>query len=269
MRVRIVAKNLIANPAILQKEVVAPTHGMRKYSSENHPANRTSLVLRSAIAQVLEIALRADPDASDGRLTFRFYDPTINTYDKIKEILHMSMMDSIGDGIGSISSRTLKRTFSEYMAERDGSLRFSRSDPNCCPYSQDLERQCSALGMDFKALEWEVTPGADEWLLARKRSSLAVAKAVHEIQISWDRKVTNHLKELIAKLTRLEGKDVLERLRSERFGNSADECPSWRSREVRAHLTHQDDMTKPNVPLFVQDSLSDLSRYISGVTANV
>ena len=118
---------------------------MYKYASEHHPMNRTSVELGRAITKGLDIALRADLAAPDGRVSFRFYDPTINTYEKIKEMLHKSMECSFCESIGDISSTTFRRIFAEYLPELDGSVSFSTSDHNCCPHCQELELLVSSL----------------------------------------------------------------------------------------------------------------------------
>ena len=155
MRARKVVLLLISDPSLLLQDKIAPPHGMLKYSSQHHPMNRTAVAILKAIAQGLDMALRADPAASDGRVTFRFYDRMVNTFDKVEKMLHNSMRESLGESVEALSSTTFRRIFAEHLDERDDRLSSATADHNCCPHCQELELRISALEMELMSMENE------------------------------------------------------------------------------------------------------------------
>ena len=152
-RCRLVVLGLLQRPELLLEPSLVPSHGMREYRARCHPANRISDELRVAISGNLDMALRADPSAAGGSVTYKLYDPEVNNYGKLQRMIYRKMNQQLGiEACGSISSSTFKRILNDYMLERDGQLSFARHDHNVCIHFQGLEIALHALELELQTM---------------------------------------------------------------------------------------------------------------------
>ena len=91
-------------------------------------------------------------------------------------------------------------------------------------------------------------------------------KALAE-HVQWDHSVRSHLRELREVLQRLANDHVA--LTQRRDSDPPLRSPRWNSKNRLALFTHQDEMTKANIPYFMQESLSTLTRYRYDVSTHV
>lgn len=266
MRARQVLRRIIENPKQFGSVAnITVEHGMYRYRSQHHPMNRISEEIRQSVAECLNVTLRADPSGSGTAVKYRLYDASINTMEKLRNRVYTSLSRSLGD-VGELNSVTFKNLFREYLADRDGKFTFARADHNCCPTCQDLEFECHGAQMELKLAEKQLNISNED--MEFKRKMFESAKQKLNKHVKYDKMVRSHLKKLAHAFREEHNKDM-EAFRNLVSGVSIEESPAWLSRKGRAVFTHQDDMTKPDVPTFHQDSLSSLARYRPDVTAHV
>lgn len=73
-----------------------------------HPMNRLSQETRDRIEEHLDLALRSDPGASDGVNICRLYNPDVNTYTKLCDLLRKEMcIEDEDDGGSMVTTSTM------------------------------------------------------------------------------------------------------------------------------------------------------------------
>ena len=251
-RCRLVVLGLLQRPELLLEPSWVPSHGMREYRARCHLANSISDELRVAISGNLDMALRADPSAAGGSVTYKLYDPEFNTNGKHQRMIYRKMNQQLGtEACGSISSSTFKQILKDYMLERDGRLSFARHDHNVCIHCQGLEIDLHALELELQTMP----PSCDPETRRVREAQLASAQEELNEHVACDRRVRAHLGRLIDILKVKENK-----IRSCDQPRYID--PEWNSLPSGAGLlTNSDDMSAINVTHFVQESSSELTKF--------
>ena len=264
-RCRLVVQKLLARPYLLSDSRVLPIHGMQTYRKRVHPANRIPEELRSSIFSCLDMALRADPSAADGVVTYKLYDPEVNTYGKMRDMIHRMLTLQLGEeNVGSLGSSSFERLLGEYLDERDGRLSFARHDHNVCTHCRELEIAAHTLELELKLM----SPTIREEIRSVCAKQCASPKQELDMHISLDRRIREHLGRIVDAFKKSENQYRADVLSSGNTRMVA--CPKWNLLPPRnGLLTHADDMSAINIPHFVLNSVSELTRFAYSVNAHV
>lgn len=239
-----------------------------------HPINRYPCVVREHVETYLDMILRADPGASDGVNVCRVYSPEINTQEKLRKVLAKNLTDD--DVVDHpLSASTLKRMVDEYLESKKCTISFTQSDHNACPICKCLQYAILQFHHEKKILEsrrksLEGDPSALSDAVQLELDSLAVKIEAKGFQESESLQVLSRHTVRDARIRQFL-KLLTDHFRGvERQYATMHEAPcGWRQRHDHAILTHQDDMTKVDLPSFIITASSDITRWRYDVNAHV
>lgn len=125
-------------------------HEAERYRKHhNHPINRYPDSVRERIAVRLDMIIRADPSASDGGNTCRFYSLGITTEEKLKKIIAHHLEEDDSADVHS-SRRTLQRMVDECLKARECCIKITQSDHNAYPDCKTLKYTIPQFSFDIK-----------------------------------------------------------------------------------------------------------------------
>lgn len=250
-----------------------------------HPANRYPKEIRDEIENHLDMVLRADPAGSRGESVCRVYSPEINTQRKLRKVLRASLEtdDSIESGI---SESTLQRMVKDYLTKRNYSaICFTQSDHNACPNCKTLQYavlQYHHEGVCLQRKQKELFLQQRPFLQAEQSriellSDEINSKAFQERECveelkrhnERDARIRGFLKKLSDLFRKIENKYRERAKRREESLHGEEESVAWCMFPDRGCITHQDDMSKIDLPHFVVSASSDITRWRFGVNAHV
>lgn len=259
--------------------------GSTRYSYDrNHPINRYSDAVRDKVENNLDMVLRADPAGSTGASVCRVYSPEINTQEKLRTVLHNALDDDVSVEC-ELSASTLQRMVKDYLKRRNYSaVSFTQSDHNACPNCKTLhyavlQYHHEAVIMKREKDELSVRPQPfsepDQKRLDILSSAISSKQfqedqCLNELNVhnSRDARIRGSVKRL-SDYSRI----VENRYRGMRAGQSRyegfSESVVWKMFPDRVCMTHQDDMSKIDLPHFVVTASSDITRWRFDVNAHV
>lgn len=272
--VRRVLDMICKDPSLDSRALLKDKEKGYRYSGR-HPMNRYSPAVRERIEIYLDMLLRADPGASDGVNVCRVYSPEINTQEKLRQVLAKQLEDDeIVDE--PISSGTLQRMIKEYLTSKQCEISFTQSDHNACPTCKTLQYALLQFCYERKLLESRrnIFEGFPRPMTKTQQEDITVitsqlrAKNYQESTALQnlrghnlrDANIRKFLKELTDHFRTVENAYV------EMEGEAA---VDWCTRHDHAVITHQDDMTKVDLPSFIINASSDITRWRYDVNAHV
>ncbi len=251
-----VSSSLVANlRALLQKICNDPSlcdrepdpHGLSIYRHTNHPMNKLPHAVRVRVEQELDMVTRADPGAADNSVTVRVYNPEVNTYEKLINLL----LDGIGDDAEiSVHPSTVRRTVHSYLAEKGFRISFTKRDHNSCPNCKEMSHAALRFHHEGKRLckilkESSSIGNADHMQMVNdlERARYQEMETINLLNVHQTRHL--HIRRTINKLvTYFKGKEnEYRRVESPPF--------QWRARQGHSHVSHQDASTKIDLPSIV------------------
>lgn len=260
------------------------TDGSARYKYErSHPMNRYPDEVRDKIERHLDMVLRADPAGSSGESVCRVYSPEINTQEKLRTVLRTAL--DVDESVDvELSASTLQRMVIDYLKRRNfSSISFSQSDHNACPNCKTLhyavlqyhhqaallQRECDTLSRTRPLLEVDQQRlDTVEENLRTKRFQESECIDVLQVHNSRDSRIRGFVKNLSDHFRKAE-----ERYRETQRGHSHRReftaSAEWNLYPDRAMITHQDDMSKVDLPHFVVSASSDITRWRFDVNAHV
>ena len=278
--IRLLVHQMCDDPAL--QDSPFREHGMKRYRERHHPMNRFPPDVIEHIERHLDMILRPDPAASDGTNICRVYSPEVNTQEKLRKLITRNMKVDFGEVV--ISPTSMQRMIKSYLDKRGCRISFSQSDHNACPSCKSYyweilflyheKKQLSEKLSFFEQLprpltEEEQKHHDDIAVPLQKELALKTfrdAEAACELKIhterdarirGWFKRLTDHLR---CEENNSRG-GMLKTGLAEPFG--------WCQRQNRALVTHQDDMTKVDLPHVVVDASADITRWRFDVNAHV
>lgn len=279
--VRMVLDRMCKDPDLEDREILKNgAEGYRRHY--NHPMNRYPDSVRQKIEAHLDMIVRADPGASDGINTCRVYSPEINTQEKLRRVLARHLEEDDSADV-HLSPSTLQRMIDDYLRSRNCRIKFTQSDHNACPNCKTLKYAILQFSFDIKSLEakqyaMEQAPrpytrtehdraGAIEKDLDVKRFQESTALQELDRHNKRDARIRKLLKELTDYFRDIE--QSCRELEQMERGLGREVRHGWRENPYHGMITHQDDMTKVDLPSFVQTASSDITRWRYDVNAHV
>lgn len=283
--VRLVLDTMCSDPSLQDRPAII--NGSARYHYDrSHPINRYPEAIRNKVEGHLDMILRADPAGSSGESVCRVYSPEINTQEKLRRVLSKSL--SAVDSIDSeLSSCTLQRMVSEYLKRRNySSISFTQSDHNACPNCKTLhysilqfhhervykQREFDDLAKRRPLLEsdqrrWDVLSDEIDCKRFQEEEGLAVLKEHN----SRDARIRQTIKSLSDYFREVENRyrEIQSRFGDGSRSQASASLADWNLYPDRACITHQDDMSKVDLPHFVVSASSDITRWRFDVNAHV
>lgn len=222
------------------------------------------------------MVLRADPAGSAGLNVCRVYSPEINTKDKLRKELakELGADDTVDE---QISESTLQRMIDSYLKAGGCRIVFSQNDHNACPNCKTLkyavlqyhhqEKQLQKLyEKDFDSLPRpfeKTTHEESERMLAELRTK--------QYQEKESLKVLNEhtMRDASIRKTVKAWGDHFRSVENDYRKNPERLAGGWNSLSDHAIITHQDDMTKVDLPHFVTHVSGELARWRFDINAHV
>lgn len=218
---------------------------------------------------------RANPAGSCEVNICRVYSPEINTKEKLRKLLAKALDDD-GDVDGQLSQSTLQRIADNYLEGRKCAIEFTQSDHNACP-------NCKTLNYAILPFHFE----AKQLVQSHKQKFCSLQRPFQEdLQTQSDR-FTSHIetkryqeKEVLRVFVEHNKRDAAIRTAVKGWGDFFWDTVNsyrrlkicgdgWTSLQNHASVTHQDDMTKVDLPHFVVNASADITRWRFDVNAHV
>ena len=237
-----------------------------------HPANRLPEDVIRKIESEMEFACRADPAATDGSIAVRPNDPEITTRERLRHALVQRSFISDEDS-RLPSASTVDRIVNQYLEERGMRITFAQSDHNACPVCKSHKLELLAIDLEIKtcsrASERPVLQDlerlrihSDLERLCREEDILLAELTSHTKR---DASLRKWLKQVVDKLRAAHNKFI-----ADHRGVPAEGIPhAWCSRFGMGMITHQDDMSKVDLPSTIVDASCDITRFRFNVNAHV
>ena len=274
---RLVIQQFCEDPSL--PEMPVREHGLKKYRERNHPMNRLAEHVVQNVERHLDMILRSDPAASDGSHVCRVYAPEINTHEKLRKAIATRVKADILEA--SMSPSSLRRMVAGYLAKRGCRISFTQADHNACPTCKSFQYEILHLHYEEKQLKERVTAVTQESLAAYEEEgpSFGAGASMLREQLSIcqyrSEECIGEMKMHNERDARIRGflKRVADHFRATENRYRADgsnPLPSnWRSRSDLALFTHQDDMTKVDLPHIIVSASADITRWRFDVNAHV
>ena len=279
---RMIVHQLCEDPALWDMPI--REHGMKRYRVRHHPINRLPSALVEHVERHLDMVLRPDPAAAHGNNICRVYSPEVNTQEKLRRLISENISKDIDEVI--ISPSSLQRMITAYLKSRDCRISFAQSDHNACPMCKGYQYEILRLHYEEKKIAAKLSPFLqmprplqeedDEAfervaipLLEQQNSrQCRIDEAIAELRVHNERdaRIRGFLKRLIDHFRQQEN---YERSRAGSEFDALQRPFKWRQRPEMALLTHQDDMTKVDLPHTVVESSSDITRWRFDINAHV
>lgn len=272
--VRTALESMCADPAIDHRAFIEG--GVDGYRAQRiHPMNRYPDHIREKVENHLDMVLCADPAGRSGLNVCRVYSPEVNTKEKLRKVLRTALEEDV-EIDKQLSDSTLQRMVNRYLETRKCRIEFSQRDHNACPNCKTLNYAVLQYHYEVKQLQQqynseisrlmrpfdECTQGKSDRLLA----DLETKKYQEEEALRTF--VEHNLRDAeIRKTVKLWSdffRTVENRYRELRVTGS-----EWNSMYNHAMITHQDDMTKVDLPHFMVNVSADITRWRFDVNAHV
>lgn len=242
--------------------------------------NRYNDTVRERIENHLHMVLRTDPAGSTGLNVCRVYSPEVNTQEKLRKLL-TSLLSSDTDAIedAQISSSTLQRMINSYLESRKLRIVFKQTDRNACPHCKTLQYAVMEYHHEAKKLEEELNRLLQEAISAVSRPSQQ--EKIESLRLQVNTKQYQE-QESLREIKVHNGRDCFIRSYVKRIGDHFRAVenyyrqtrsflgPSrgWNSFHDHACITHQDDVSKVDLPYFVESASADITRWQFDVSAH-
>lgn len=272
--VRTALDTMCSNPSIEHRAFIeGGVEGYRKHGM--HPMNRYPDHIREKVENHLDMVLRADPAGANGLNVCRVYSPEINTKEKLRTLLAKSLDDD-EEVDEQLSESTLQRIVDRYLETRKCTIEFNQSDHNACPNCKTLNYAILQFHYETKQLQQKLSE--EFGMLPRPfdrdlQTKVDAAQSHIETKRFQEREALQEFVEhnerdaKIRKAVKVWSdhfRDVENSYRKlNRSGNG------WNSMPDHAVITHQDDMTKVDLPHFVVNVTADITRWRFDVDAHV
>lgn len=202
----------------------------------------------------MDLCLRADPGAADGRVATRPCCVEVNYFGKLcKLLVEMTVLDPEEN----LDDSTMDRLIREILRKNSARLTFSKADRNACQHCKLSEHVILRLTFEIKLLERD---NAGSEVTTAKKALLSFKLASFESQNARDAAIRKYVHCIT---DRFKVAENLIRSQSDIVD------VSWRSRKNIGISVHQDDATRVNVPHFSVQSQADLTAFHQDVNGNV
>ena len=278
--IRLLVHQTCKDPSIV--DLPLREHGLKRYRERKHPLNRFPQEIIEQVEKHLDMILRPDPAAVDGTNTCRVYSPDVNTQEKLRKLIASNMKVDFRDVV--ISPTTLQRMVKSYLDKQGCRISFNQADHNACPMCKSYHCEILFLHYEKKQLSDKLSyyeqlprpmsketqaryneiamPLQEELTLKTLRDSAAVQELKRHNE--RDARIRGWLKRLTDHLRSKENSSRQKALKT-----SGIEPFGWCQRRNFALVTHQDDMTKVDLPHIVVDASADITRWRFDVNAHV
>lgn len=281
--VRRVLNVMCNDPSLPDRPLLCDASTRYRYD-RGHPLNRYPDSVRNKVERQLDMVLRADPAGSSGESVCRVYSPEINTQDKLRKVLRLAL-DMEDSTEAELSSSTLQRMVKDYLKRRNYStIAFTQSDHNACPNCKTLHyavlqyhHERMYLQREFDKLSRSFPLQACDQQRYNVLSKEIEAKGFQEeeclkelrVHNARDARIRAYVKKLSDHCRKVEVQyQRLQSSRSQRLDFYSTESVEWNLFADRACITHQDDMSKLDLPHFVVSASSDITRWRFDVNAH-
>ena len=182
----------------------------------------------------------------------------------------------------TISASTVQRIINEYLSSRNLRMVFQQTDHNACPSCKAMQYSVTQYHYEFKCPKMKLdaltkskldNPTEEQHLvdaemvdlerrINEKKDQEMFALESIKGHTERDRDIRKFIKSISDHFRQVENRCINER----GFDVS---CPTWNQHYEHAIITHQDDMTKVDLPYFVQSASADITRWRFDVNAHV
>lgn len=203
----------------------------------------------------------------------------VNTHEKLRDLLSSLMSSKSGENPRMFSS-TLQREINRYFDTHNLRVSFDQTYHNACPNCKAMRYAIMEQLQQYKKLKFKY-----DALVVRRENSREEGPSNTEMEaekLEMNRR-KEHEYQIVNELASHSRRDMHIRralkVMSDHFRNVENdwikrglfktEDPMWNRLPSHAIITHQDDMTKVDLPYFIESASADITRWRFDANAHV